>query len=152
VARRHCELDSKIHKPAEAEKYRCEAMAEANKQKTLCEAHGMAEAIAMKGDADAFAIEVKAKAESESMAMKADAWKEYRKAAKISMWLEAMPSIAAEVAAPLSQTNKITMVGFPDQNESLGPARLTNEVLNIIDSIPEAMTQMTGYKIKNPSL
>ncbi len=39
--------------------------------------------------------------------MKADAWKEYQKAAKVSMWLEAIPSIAAEVAAPLSQVRWI---------------------------------------------
>ena len=82
------------------------------KQKTLSEASGAAESVAMKGDAEAEAIEIKAKAEAESMAMKADAWKEYRKAAKLQMWMEALPTIAAEVAAPLSQTNKVTMVGF----------------------------------------
>ena len=30
VARRQCELDAKIRKPAEAEKFRCETMAVAN--------------------------------------------------------------------------------------------------------------------------
>ena len=82
------------------------------KQKALSEASGAAESVTMKGDAEAEAIEIKAKAEAESMAMKADAWKEYRKAAKLQMWMEALPTIAAEVAAPLSQTNKVTMVGF----------------------------------------
>ena len=86
------------------------------------------------------------------MAMKADAWKEYKKAAKVNMWLEALPSMAAEVAAPLSQTNKITMVGFTDREESLGPAKITNEVLNIMEKIPESVTTMTGYKVKNPVL
>lgn len=149
VARKQCELDAKIRKPADAEKYRCQIMAEANKQKTLCEAASASDAIAMRGDADAFAIEIKAKAEAEVMAMKADAWKEYKKAAKVQMWMEALPSIAAEVAAPLSQTNKITMIGFTDQNESLGPARLTNEVLNIMEKIPESVTAMTGHRVKN---
>lgn len=149
VSRRECELESKQRKPAEAEKFRLEAMAEANKQKTLLEAAASGESIAMKGDAEAFAIEARAKAESEGMAMKADAWKEYRKAAKVSMWLEAMPSIAAEVAAPLSQVNKVTMIGFPDGNQGLGPAKLTNEVLTIMDKIPDAVTQLTGHRIKN---
>ena len=53
------------------------------------------------------------------MAMKADAWKEYRKAAKLQMWMEALPTIAAEVAAPLSQTNKVTMVGFSGMQKKL---------------------------------
>ena len=91
-----------------------------SKQKTLSEASGAAESIAMKGDAEAEAIEIKAKAEAESMAMKADAWKEYRKAAKLQMWMEALPTIAAEVAAPLSQTNKVTMVGFTGMQKKRG--------------------------------
>lgn len=152
VARKQCELVAKMKKPAEAEKHKLEVMAEATKQKTLCEASATAEAIAMKGDAEAEAIEIRAKASAEVMAMKADAWKEYKKAAKVNMWMESLPSIAAEVAAPLSQTNKITMIGFTDQDESLGPAKLTNEVLNIMERIPDSVTTMTGYKLKNAAL
>ena len=61
VARKECELEAKIKKPAEAEKHRCEVLAEATKNKTLCEASGAAEGIALKGDAEAVAIEIKAK-------------------------------------------------------------------------------------------
>ena len=68
------------------------------------------------------------------------------------MWLDALPSMAAEVAAPLSQTNKITMIGLTDGEESLGPAKITNEVLNIMEKIPDSITTMTGYKNKNPVL
>ena len=78
----------------------------------MLEASAASEGLVLKGDAESESIEIKAKAESESMAMKADAWKEYRKAAKLQMWMEALPSVAAEVAAPLSQTNKVTMVGY----------------------------------------
>ena len=59
------------------------------------------------------------------MAKKADAWKEYREAAMVDMMLEVMPKVAAEVAAPLTKTNKITMVA--DSNGELGAARLTAE-------------------------
>ncbi len=149
VARKQCELVAKVKKPADAEKHKLEVMAEATKSKTMSESYGAAEAIAMKGDAEAEAIEIKAKALAEVMAMKADAWKEYKKAAKVNMWMEALPSIAAEVAAPLSQTKKVTMIGFTDSGESLGPAKLTNEVLNIMEKIPDSVTTMTGYKVKN---
>ena len=149
VSRKEKELDAKVMKPAEAEKHRCVVMAEATKSKTLSEAEGAAEAVAMKGDAEAEAIEAKAKAASEVMAMKADAWKEYKKAAKVSMWMDSLPSMAAEVAAPLSQTNKITMVGFTNEDSSLGPSLVTNEVLNIMEKIPNAVTSMTGYSVKS---
>jgi len=146
VARRQCELDAKIRKPAEAEKFRCETMAVANKQKTTLEASGVAEGLMMKGESDSFSLEITGKADSEVMAMKADAWKEYQKAAKLSLWLEALPKVAAEVAAPISQVNGITMVGFPDSDQSLGPARLTGEVLEIMEKMPDAVTQFTGHR------
>ena len=61
VARKACELEAKIKRPAEAEKHRCQVLAEAHKSKTLSEASGAAEGIALKGDAEAEAIEIKAK-------------------------------------------------------------------------------------------
>ena len=55
----------------------------------------------------------RAKAKAEEMALKADAWKEYQKAAKVSIWLDAIPQITAEVAAPLSQVERVTMIWIP---------------------------------------
>ena len=93
-------------------------MAEANKQKSMLEANGTAEGIMIKGDADAFSVESQAKAKAEVMAVKADAWRDYQKAAKISMWLDAMPKMAAEVAAPLSQVRKrIVLVFFTNRKK-----------------------------------
>ena len=59
------------------------------------------------------------------MAKKADAWKEYQEAAMVDMMLEVMPKVAAEVAAPLTKTNKITMVA--DSNGEIGASKLTAE-------------------------
>ena len=84
IERRQRELTSRIKAPADAEKYKCEILADANKKKAILEAGAQAEAVAMKGDAEAFAIEAKGKAEAEQMAMKADAFKEYNKAAKVT--------------------------------------------------------------------
>ena len=88
IQRKEKELDSKIRKPAEAEKFKLETIAEAQKQKAILEAEAEAEAIALKGDAKAFAVEAKAKAEAEQMAKKADAWNEYGKAALMDMMLK----------------------------------------------------------------
>ncbi|XP_023331804.1 flotillin-1 [Eurytemora carolleeae] len=124
----------------------CIVMAIANRTKLIEEANAEAEAIALKGDAEAFAISVKGKAEAEQMAKKADAYGEYKKAAKIAMWMEALPGLAAEVAAPISQTNSIKMImdceGKP--GETAGPAALTKEILEIMCSIPEKVTEVSG--------
>ena len=79
------------------------------------------------------------------MAKKADAWKEYKEAAMLDMILEALPKIAAEVAAPLSQAKKITMIA--DGSGEIGAAKLTAEVLAIIASVPLAVKNMTGVDI-----
>ncbi len=64
------------------------------------------------------------------MAKKADAWKEYEEAALVDMMLEKLPKVAAEVAAPLSRVNKVTMVA--DGSGQIGAARLTGEVMDIM--------------------
>ena len=71
--RRERELDSKIRKPAEAEKFRLEKIAEAEKTQIVLQAEAKAEALALKGEAEAYAMEAKARAEAQQMAMKAEA-------------------------------------------------------------------------------
>jgi len=145
IMRKEKELDSKVRKPAEAEKYRLEKIAEAERQKVVLEAEAEAEATALKGEAEAYAIEVKAKAEAEQMAKKADAWKEYKEAALVDMMLKVLPKVAAEVAGPISETNKITMVSTGDG--PIGASRVTNEVLDIMGSLPDTVQKMTGVDI-----
>ncbi|CAB4061641.1 FLOT [Lepeophtheirus salmonis] len=127
---------------------RVQVLSEANKTKSILESEASSEAIVLKGEAEAFALEQKSKAETVNMAMRADAWKDYHKAAKISMWLDALPVIAAEVAAPLSQVKGVKMIGFPDSKESIGPVRMTQEILDIMNDIPEAVYNITGKDVK----
>jgi len=145
IMRKEKELDSKIRKPAEAEKYRLEKIAEAEKQKIILQAEAEAEAKALKGEAEAYAIEVKAKAEAEQMAKKADAWKEYKEAALVDMMLKVLPEVAAEISAPLAQTDKITMVSTGEG--PIGASRVTGEVLDIMNSLPIMVQNMTGVDI-----
>merc|ERR1712154_464804 len=145
ILRKEKELDSKVRKPAEAEKFRLEKIAEAERQKVVLEAEAEAEATALRGEAEAYAIEVKAKAEAEQMAKKADAWKEYKEAALVDMMLKVLPKVAAEVAGPISETNKITMVSTGDG--PIGASRVTNEVLDIMGSLPDTVKKMTGVDI-----
>lgn len=79
------------------------------------------------------------------MSKKAEAWREYREAAMIDMLLETLPKIAAEVAAPLSQAKKITMVS--SGSGDVGAAKLTGEVLAIVNKVPELVKNITGVDI-----
>jgi len=145
IVRRERELDSTIRKPAEAEKYRLEKIAEANKNRIVLESQALAESVRMKGDAEAFAIEAKAKAEAEQMAHKADAWRDYQEAAMVDMILETLPKVAAEVAAPLSQCKKVIMVSTG--NGPIGASKLTSEVLDVVEKLPLLIQNMTGVDI-----
>ncbi|XP_017465204.1 PREDICTED: flotillin-1 isoform X1 [Rhagoletis zephyria] len=145
IQRREKELEATVRRPAEAEKFRLEKIAEANKMRVVMEAEAEAESIKIRGEAEAFAIEAKAKAEAVQMAQKAEAWREYREAAMVEMLLETLPKIAAEVAAPLSQAKKITMVSS-GQGE-IGAAKLTGEVLQIVNKVPELVKNITGVDI-----
>merc|ERR1711910_41040 len=128
MGRKEKELDSKIRKPAEAEKYRLEKIAEAERLKVVLEAEAAAEATALKGEAEAYAIEAKAKAEAEQMARKADAWKEYKEAALVDMMMQVLPKVAAEIGGPITHgTKKITMVSTGDA--PVGASKLTGEML-----------------------
>jgi len=146
IQRKERELDSKIRKPAEAEKFRLERIAEAEKSRTVLEAEAEAEARAVRGEAEAYAIEVKAKAEAEQMAKKADAWKEYGEAALVDMMLKVLPRVAAEVSAPLAQVHRVTMVSTGDG--PVGANKLTGEVLDIMASLPNMVKAMTGVDIR----
>ena len=56
-----------------------------------------------------------------------------------------MPKVAAEIAAPLSKTKKVTMVA--DGSGDIGAAKLTNEVMDIMNTIPASVHKMTGVDI-----
>lgn len=53
--------------------------------------------------------------------------------------------VAAEVAAPLSQAKKITMVSTGQGD--VGAAKLTGEVLDIVTKVPGLVKTMTGVDI-----
>lgn len=56
-----------------------------------------------------------------------------------------MFQVAAEVAAPLSQAKKITMVS--SGSGEVGASKLTGEVLDIVNKVPELVKNITGVDI-----
>lgn len=53
--------------------------------------------------------------------------------------------VAAEVAAPLAQCRKVTMVSTG--KGEIGAAKLTNEVLQIIEKLPHVIEGLTGVNL-----
>ena len=124
---------------------RLETIAQAERNKVILEAEAAAESVRVKGEAQAFAIEAKAKAEAEQMVKKADAWKEYQEAAMVDMVLATLPKVAAEIAAPITSTKKITMV--TSGKGDVGAAKLTGEVLDVVAKLPDVVEKLTGVNI-----
>ncbi|XP_069179863.1 flotillin-1 isoform X5 [Procambarus clarkii] len=145
IQRREKELEATVKQPADSEKFKLEKLAEAARTKTMLEAEAEAEAIRVKGEAEAYSVEAKARAEALIMMQKAEAQKEYKEAAMLEMFLETLPKVAAEVAAPLSQAKKLTMVS--SGKSEIGAAKLTGEVMEIITRVPQMVKTLTGVDI-----
>lgn len=58
--------------------------------------------------------------------------------------------MAAEVAAPLSQTKKVVMVS--SGKGDVGAAKLTTEVIEVMERLPKMVETMTGVDISKVML
>ncbi|SHJ53299.1 flotillin family protein [Tepidibacter formicigenes] len=150
------ELDAKVKKQADANKYEAEKRAEAENYKQIKDAHARAEAIKLEGQARAEAkrleglaeveiIKEKGKAEAEAMREKAQAFKEYNEAAVIQMLVEKLPEIASSIATPLSKTEKIVIVD--NGGEGKGASKVSGYITDIMAQVPEAVEALTGVNI-----
>merc|ERR1719447_2087641 len=139
IKRKEKELIATIRLPAEAEGYKVQTIAEGQRTKTVEAARADGEKIRLIGAAEARATEAVGRAEAERMRMKASAYKQYGDAAILSLVLEALPQIAAEVSAPLAKTDEIVLIGGSD--------RTTNEVNKLVATLPPAIQALTGVDL-----
>merc|ERR1719391_1097868 len=139
IKRKEKELTATVKLPAEAEAYKVQTVAEGNRTKVVESAKAEGEKIRLIGAADARAVEAVGRAEAESMRMKASAYKQYGDAAIMSLVLDALPQIAAEVAAPLAKTDEIVLLGGSD--------RTTSEVNKLVSQLPPAVSALTGVDL-----
>ena len=64
----------------------------------------------------------------------------------LDMVLKTLPQVAAEVSSPLSNCDKVTMVSTGDGE--VGIAKLTNEIIRVIEGLPLIITSLTGQDMK----
>merc|ERR1719462_297084 len=139
IKRKEKELTATVRLPAEAEAYKVQTVAEGNRTKVVESARADGEKIRLIGAADARAVEAVGRAEAEKMRMKASAYKQYGDAAILSLVLESLPQIAAEVSAPLAKTDQIVLIG--------GGNNTTHEVNKLMGTLPPAIQALTGVDL-----
>ena len=114
-------------------------MAKARKDVAIIKAKARAEAIRMKGDAESAKIIAIGQAEADVLEATADAYKQYGDAALGKMIIEALPKYAAEIAAPLSKTQDVTIIS--------GDNKATQNMANMVGTLPVAVDALTGVDI-----
>lgn len=129
---------------AEAEKFEQEKEADALKAKAEAQKFAKeqeAAGIRMVGEAEAEAIRAKGIAEAEAMEKKAEAYQKYNNAAMAEMLIGVLPEIAAKIAEPLTQIDKITIIGGDQSN---GVASVANNVPAVMAKLFETMKDTVG--------
>lgn len=147
------ELAAEIEKKADADKYAAEKQAEAELVVRRKEAEGIrakyeaeAAGIRARGEAEAEAAKAKGLAEAEAMEKKAEAYAKYNKAAMAEMMIRVMPQVAAEIAKPLAQIDKITIIGGAGDGSG-GVNAVADNVPAVMAKMFETMKETTGVDL-----
>ena len=127
---------------AEAEAMRVKAIAEADAKKIQAEAE--AAAIRAKGLAEADAIKAKGLAEADSKDRLAEAMAKYGEAAIVEMIVDKLPDIMKEIARPLDQIDKLTVI---DNGGNQGASKVSKIVTDVAANGFEVLKDLTGVDI-----
>ncbi|MFZ5918687.1 MAG: SPFH domain-containing protein [Chloroflexota bacterium] len=167
--RKERELEATVRKPVEAEQYRIQTLAEAKRFQTQTEAQGQAEALRQVGEGEAAAtrvrglaeaeviraqglaeaevIRAKGFAEAEAMEKKAEAWQNYNQAPILLELIQGLPQVAAAVAQPLAQTDRIVVISSGGDGAAAGASRVARDVTDIVAQVPETIEALTGINL-----
>lgn len=141
VLRREKELVAQENRPAEADRFKIETIAEGDSAVTIMEAEAEAESIKLMGRADASRILAVGEAEAEAMRVKAKAFAQYGDAAKLQMILDILPNIAKEIAAPLARVDDIVLLS--GENDS----GVSGQVGKLMSTLPPVVEAVSGVKL-----
>lgn len=150
-------LEAEVKKKAEANKYAAQQQAEAQLYQRQKEAEArqfeaQRQAEAQKAEAEAMryakeqeAAGIRAVGEAEASAIQAKAYAKYNKAAVAEMMIKVLPDIAAKVAEPLGQIDKITIIGGGDGENGVG--KVAGNVPVVMAKVFESMKEATGIDL-----
>ena len=135
-------------KEAEAKQFEAQRQAEARKAQAEADRFAKepeAAAIRAVAEAEAAAIQAKGVAEAEAMEKKAEAYAKYNKAAVAEMMIKVLPDVAAKIAEPLGQIDKITIIG--GDGGSNGVDQVAGNVPAVMAKLFESMKEATGIDL-----
>jgi flotillin len=170
ILRRERQYDSEVKKKADADRYSVEQAATAEKAKQIAEADankyrieaiaraeaervridGVAKADAQKalGETEAEIIRLKGLAEAEAKQKVAEAFEQFGQAAIMDMVLKMLPEYAKQVASPLSNIDKITVVDTGGSGANSGANKITGYATDLMAGLQETLKASSGIDVK----
>lgn len=169
IARREKQYDAEVKKKADADRYAIEQNANAEKMKKMAQAdalkyeieakakadaeqvrlEGLAKAESEKaqGTAAADIIRLKGLAEAEAKEKIAQAFEQFGQAAVLDMVIKMLPEYAKEVASPLGNIDKITVVDTGGGKNG-GAGKVTAYATDLMAGLQETLKESSGIDVK----
>lgn len=138
---------AKQYAEADATKYRIEASAKADAERIRLDGLAKADAERAQGETEADIIRLKGLAEAEAKEKIAQAFEQFGQAAILDMVIRMMPEYAKEIAAPLGNIDKITVVDT-GSGEGGGANRVTGYATDLMASLQETLKASSGLDVK----
>ncbi|AOV06598.1 flotillin family protein [Sporosarcina ureilytica] len=132
---------------ADAEKYRIEARAAAEAEKVRLDGQANADSLRAQGESEADIIRLKGLAEAEAKRKIAEAFEHYGQAAMLDMVIRMIPDYAKQVASPLSNIDKITVVDTGG-GEGGGANKVTSYATDLMSTLQETLKETSGIDVK----
>lgn len=133
---------------ADANQYRIETAARAEAEKIRVDGLAKADAERAQGESEAEVIRLKGLAEAEAKEKVAQAFEKYGEAAILDMVIKMLPDYAKQVASPLSNIDKITVVDTGGSGSNSGANKVSSYATNLITTLQENLKETSGIDIK----
>lgn len=138
---------SRVMAESDAEKYRIEAKAKADAEKVRLDGMAIADSERAQGETEADIIRLKGLAEAEAKRKIAEAFEQYGQAAVLDMIVRMMPEYAKQIASPLANIDKITVVDTGG-GEGGGANKVTSYATNLMSTLQETLKASSGIDVK----
>lgn len=149
---------SKLIAQADAEKYQIEAKAQADASQVKLkgqaesdiirlEGQAKADSLRAQGESEADILRLKGLAEAEAKEKIAEAFEQYGQAAILDMVVKMLPEYAKQIAAPLGNIDKITVVDT-GSGEGGGANRITGYATDLMATLQETLKETSGINVK----
>ncbi|WP_075619357.1 flotillin family protein [Paenisporosarcina indica] len=138
---------SRVIAESDAEKYRIEARAKADAESVRLDGLAKADSERAQGVTEADIIRLKGLAEAEAKQKLAEAFEHYGQAAVLDMIVRMMPEYAKQIASPLANIDKITVVDTGG-GEGGGANKVTSYATNLMATLQETLKASSGIDVK----